>query len=238
MSGDGTNTSPVDEWMEVLDGRPGADPDRVLGRGLAQLADVLDADPEVGGQVEELVRRRAADQVLTEDSWTAIDEGLTVLVGREPALLLAWLAMGDATRLDEVTRLGPPVAAAFLRSLMARYGPELRDAYEVWRRLPNDWRTFFRDVYHDQLLNQPFIRVRILKYNGDVVVFEGSPNSYLTLVRNLILTLQMVATPDGFGPEIIASFDEEARRLIKQIIPQDEAAGSGAAAAPAANPTP
>jgi hypothetical protein len=239
MSDGDTAAAEIDEWMPVLDGRTGPDQDRVLTRGMKLLGQALSADPSLEEAVAELIERRMVDERPGRDTWTDLDEALTVMLGRQPALLFAWLAIGDSTRVDTVLDLGPPAAAAFVRSIMGRFGPELRLGYDVWRRLPDDWRTFFRDVYHDQLLNQPFLRVRLLKYSGEEVLIEGSPNSFLTLTKNLILTLQSVATPDVFTDDSIDSFDEEARRLLKQLIPDQDlnatpatsTSGDGAAAA-------
>lgn len=205
-----------DLWLSLIDNQATPEQkDRLLSSAVNQLAAFVAAQPEATTLVLEVLGRRL-DEGISDRSWESLDASLRACLGSGPSFLLTWLILGEAadqTRLDDVGEHASPETMALIRTSLGAYGDEMREAFVRWQQLPNDWRTFYRDVYTNLLTNLPLIRIRILKYNGEELLVEGSATSILGLATNIVLTLQSVATAGAFVDEGWDEFEESVRRL-------------------------
>lgn len=213
-------------WQDLLEGRLSVgEAEGLVAEGAKELEELLKSDPGAEERLLEIIGTRV-DGEINDVTWDLLDSSLIGYVGINVTQLLEWvfigLALRDPSRMDLVAKAASPRVENLIRSILGRFGVELEEAWTVWRQLPNDWRTFFREVYHDQIRNTPLIKIRIRKYNGEDLNLEGNPSSFLTLARNLVLTLQLVAIPDVFSPDIVDSFVEEVTKLNKLIAPEEE----------------
>jgi hypothetical protein len=206
----------------------------VLEEAAQQLDAFLTAHHEALAFVNDLLARRLGGKP-TDQTFASLDAALASYLGRGPSALIAWLAMSEASadseRAAELARHGSPQVQAFLGSIRATHGPELGQAYAVWRQNPNDWRTFYRDVFVDQITGAPLIRVRLLKYDGEEVLLEGSPNSFLALVHNFVYTLNFLRSGTAFDPGLVQAFAgtvAEFATMVNPPPPVEEATSEGA----------
>lgn len=225
-----------DRWYALIRGNaPPDEAEALLRQAAEELEALVQSQPDAQALTLEVIGKRVKDGV-DDKTWDVLDSTLSAWMGRGPHLLLTWLVLAepaDTSRLEQFEALASPEVGALVRAILSSHGPELREAFAVWRQYPNDWREFFRDVYQDQILGGPFLRVRLVKYNGEEIRIEGLPDSFLTLARNIILTLQLVATPEAFNDELKDSFEEAVTRLQRLMMSDDEALGMSSAAASA-----
>lgn len=221
-------------WIDFMRGESEETLDSLLTETLAELDHRLETVPEGPQQVLDALDRRLAARAKADESWALLDQTLAVYLGAGAATMLTWLILedpGDEPRMPEVEKRGSPATVGFIRNVLGLFGAELRDAFDVYQQLPNDWRVFFRDVYQDPINNTDFIRIRLQKYSGETVILEGGPDSFLTLARNLLLTLQPIAAPDAFAEEAFSRFAETLSEFWRLVLPEE-----GGAAAEAADP--
>ncbi len=110
-----------------------------------------------------------------------------------------------------------PEARSFIRAILGTYGYELAEAYQRWNEPSNSWRTFYRDIYYDQINNTVLVRVRIQKFNDDEFVIEGSPSSILELCAAFLRTVHMVAVPGEMSRSSVERFLEGAVGVAKRL---------------------
>jgi hypothetical protein len=186
--------------------------------GLADLTKTLAGDPNE----EQVILDAIARTVTNGPESNTLDEGadrLRSLVGPNATVLIVWVFSVDTDdRLAWVEEHGDPSAVRFLRRLGGLYGPELRRSYGVWNELPDSWSNIFREVFFDLVTQQHRIRVRIRKYSGEEVVFEGPPDSILDLTNHMLTTLNYLPSGDVFARESLAeSFTGLATELIEKL---------------------
>ena len=118
-----------------------------------------------------------------------------------------------------------PLAAAFIRNLLARYALQLESAlYLSSEGNADDWRTILRNVYQAPPDGPYTVRFRILKYNGDVAAVESSPDGILAFVRTMLSALNDIGDSKAFEGDT-SSFIEEAERLIEILRPTPSESG-------------
>ncbi len=213
--------SAIDPWISLLTGQlPDEEQVRLLSEGVAELEAFLESRPEATEDVLEILARRL-DGKIDHQTWATVDAALSSYLGRELAYLIAWVAQPEEQmeRLRELSGYAAPEAMAFLGTVLGLYGPELERAYLCWNEIPDDWRVLYRDVYYDMLNQRPHIRLRIQKYNGETVTFEGHSDSILALASSLILTLRLAGIPDAFSQGRLLQFGEEVRELFRLVFP-------------------
>jgi hypothetical protein len=213
----------VAEWEDLAEGRLyGADADPMVKEALDELEQHASADPSLEGHVLEILGRQVSGGV-DERTWASINKVLATLFGPKPAALFSWLAFGDAagdpSSLDAVQAAAGPAAGSVIRLVMAAFGPDMGRAYAISKQSPHDWRIFSREVYQDRITGQPFLRVRIEKWNGEMVMLEGNGNSFLGLAKNFLILLQLIGAPDAVDPSAIQSLFSEVERLRTVLVP-------------------
>jgi hypothetical protein len=176
---------------------------------------VLRERPEAPEAVRDMLTRRLVD--IDAETWSAVLTSLTNYLGMDPAYLMTWVVQDVDNRIGELERLAPPEVSSFVRTLLAWHQPELQSAYAHWRENPNDWRTMFREVFLDHVTGRFLIKVRVVKYNGEEVVFEGPPDSFLNMTRNLLITLRGVGSPEVFTPGYVGQFVQEASGFFELL---------------------
>lgn len=229
------------EWQDLAEGRvSAADAEPLVKEALDELERQATADPSLEAHALEIIGRQVAIGV-DERTWGSMDKSLATLFGLKPAALFSWLAFGDAaadpSSLDAVEASAGPAASSLIRLVMAAFGPDMGRAYAISKQSPHDWRIFSREVYQDRITNQPFLRVRIEKWNGEMVMLEGNGNSFLGLAKNFLILLQLIGAPDAIDPSAIQSLFSEVERLRSLLVPPPPSpSGDGAEASAGATP--
>lgn len=210
-----------DRWLSLLTEQlPAEERADLLSLGAADLQEFLESRPEAVEDVLEILARRL-DGEIDSQTWVLVDTALSSYLGRDLAYLMAWALQPDEQmeRLHELEQVASPEVMAFLGTILGFYGPELERAFLCWNEIPDDWRVLYRDVYYDQLNQRPHIRLRIHKYNGEIVTIEGHGDSILALASSLVLTLRLAAIPDAFSQGRLLQFGEEVRQLFHLLFP-------------------
>ena len=215
----------TDAWWSLLTGQLSDEDARsLLSQGAEEMHALLQARPRAMEDVLEILGRRLSDGIGAE-TWQVLDKSLSHYLGRDLAYFFVWTVQPDqASRLEELQKYASPEVMAFFRTVLGRYGAELESALLCWNEFPNDWRTLHREVFYDQINQQPYIRLRIEKYSGEVALIEGNADSILGLTSGLILTLRLVGLREAFSQERIEQFLEEVGEFYALLFPEEMAA--------------
>lgn len=205
------------------------DSDReLLDAGGVAIRRYLAAAPDALERLDVVLARRLDDQI-DPDTWGVVFASLETLVGVDGATVVAWAATAEPSPIEDIASVVEPDVATFVRTITAAYGAELRQAYELSRELPNNWRYVNREVYFDLVRNKPYIRFEVETYSNKKMLLEGPPDSMLGLARNLLVTLKLVGSRDAFDDDVTAGFIETANDLLSMLSSDASVpAGSGA----------
>ncbi|MBZ4659289.1 MAG: hypothetical protein JG766_1212 [Desulfacinum sp.] len=200
----------MSQWLKLLtDDLTDEETRDLLSRASTDLQKFLEAHPEAEFRILEILDRRLSGS-LNNESWDEFSQLMGTYLGRDLTHFLSWLALGEQDkRLAMVEQVASEEVLSFLRLLLAYHGPELEEAFVLWKQHPNDWRTFVRHVHYDQIAQQYHVKVEIEKYGGEKVVLEGPPDSLLGLAHALLVTVRMVGSPEHFNPKATKVFLEE-----------------------------
>lgn len=211
-----------DEWINLLSGTVGVDGAGPLVRAAAgQLQDRIDADPHIEERIDAILDRRLAGPA-NGLTLATVQSALSTYLGDDISFLLVWLSEPNTTieRVADFDAIAPTGAANLVRTLLARYWQELRDAHEYAGQSPDEWRSLTQEAFLDQLTAKYTVRVRIEKYSGEAIVLEASPNSALALIKFLTRALATISTPGIFDPanldEFLGEVDDFRSRLAAE----------------------
>jgi hypothetical protein len=152
-------------------------------------------------------------------TWGQLYESFTAYLGvghdknseEPPDLILRWARAEPDERQDlEDALVGRPRAAAFIRRVVAIYGPEIRDAFAIWREDPHTWRGIRPRILRDLRTGTPVIEIVVTKMNGEELYLIGTSSGVLDLVRSLLQILQLIPSPRKFDSQSVADFLREA----------------------------
>lgn len=191
----------------------------------------LKSHPDAERQVREIIDKRLGK--IDSNTWNSVFTSLDSYWGKESTDILynvANVVPSDLeSRLQEIGKAASVEVVNFLRKIISLYGPDLEAAFLASSQLPNNWKTFYRDVYYDYVNKRSHLRVRLAKYNGEEPIIEGNADSMLELTILLMQTFRFLPVPDYIGKEISDRFIQEANELIKFLRPPTpEASDKGA----------
>ncbi len=183
------------------------------------LVTFLKSHPDANHQVQKIL-----DKYLTKidaTTWNSMGLSLDNYWSQENTDILFDVAQAanQESRLQEIKDLVTPETMDFLRQIISLYGPELGNAYLAANQLPNNWKTFYRDVYYDYINKRYHIRIRLAKYNGEEPLIEGNIDSILELTTFMIQTLLFLPNPDGITQSLIDQFIQKSNELNKFLQP-------------------
>jgi hypothetical protein len=178
---------------------------------------VADRDGDCRGLLDAI--GAVADQPVTDQLWEDVNRGFELALGANPARLVNWLVL-DATfapRLALVRPLLEAAAAAFLTDLLVRHGDRLeRASYLFVTRSEHDWRLINREISVDRSTGRVTVRLKISKYNGELIVIEGRPDSILTLADAVLTAVNAVADRGAFVQDL-TPFMETVEQTISML---------------------
>jgi hypothetical protein len=217
------NATVVDDWFRLSTGQMSdEDTARLVARAAKGLHTFLETHPEATSHVLDILRRRLGSEI-NAVTWQVLETSLVNYIGWDSAYLASWIVRPDHDeRLQVLEKQASTEVIAFFRAILGLYGPELERAFVVWNELPDNWCNIHRDVYYDQLLESHHLKVRIDKYNGEAMVIEGPPDSFLALVSYLIFTVRLVGIPHAFSQARIELFLRETDQLIRVLQQEKE----------------
>jgi hypothetical protein len=82
-------------------------------------------------------------------------------------------------------------------SLSVKHGSRIRAAFDWYRSDEDDWKSFARQVYYDQIGDAWILEARITKHNGEVTTIRSNASSMISLADFLIRTVNII--PEGSG---------------------------------------
>lgn len=180
----------------------------------AALDAFLKSHPDAENQVREIIDKRLA--TIDANTWNSIFSSLDNYWGKVSTDILYNIAQSDqASRLQDLEGSVTPEVMNLLRKIISLYGPELANAFLASNQLPNNWKTFYRDVYYDYVNRRSHLRVRLAKYNGEEPFVEGNADSILELTILIMQTIRFLPVPDFISKSMSDRFIQEANELIK-----------------------
>ena len=187
-----------------------------LSSGATALESFLKSHPDAERQVREILDKRLGN--IDSNSWNSVFTSLDSYWGKESTDVLynvASVAQSDLeNRFQEIGQSAPVEVINFLRKIISLYSPEFEAAFLASSQLPNNWKTFYRDVFYDHVNKRTHLRVRFAKYNGEEPFIEGNADSMLELTILMMQTIGYLPGPDSVGKEISGQFIQEANKLI------------------------
>lgn len=220
------DTGEINSWVKLLTGEITDENEKqsLLGQGVEALDTFLKTDPQAEQRVVEILGRRLSGD-FNADTFEVMHSSLRQYFGEDLAYMLYWVVAvedPEQNRMPEVEKLASSEVMAFLRTVVGIYGPDLTNAYTLWNKLPNNWRTVQREVFYDLLNERPHLIVRIKKYSGEQTVIEGPPDSILDLASYLVYTARLCGTREAFSQESIERFVEMTQELAKLLSVEEE----------------
>lgn len=209
------------EWSDLMT-RPATpeELDSLLTQATGELASLLGNDPNVPQATLDLLGRRLSGIPVDSDTWGPLQDGLTNLLGPNPASLLSWVAQDPNNRLSLVEQHATSdKATTLVRRSMALYGPEFNAAVATWAQLPNDWQNISWKVDLDLTTQRPHMTIKLRQYSGVETVYEGDANSFLVLVTYLLRGLLGVGTGEAFDPQAVDQFVTEVSAIQQMLQP-------------------
>lgn len=204
---------PTDEqWIGAMSASA-EDQNKTLKEGAAEFHRLLEAGRIAFDLIDEILSVRL--QNIDEETWSTVQECLRNYLGVDGEYLVGWLMQFPNT-VEDLEEFAPPDVASFLRQVLALHGPELANAFARWKEFPDNWRGMNREVFLDQITGLYRIQLRIAKFNGDTVMFEGPPDSFLKMARNILITLQGLA-PDYYNEAVLGEFVKDAGAFLESI---------------------
>jgi hypothetical protein len=195
----------IADWVAMLSGQlePTVE-DQLLKETAAEAEASLEDHPNATQRTLEILGKRFGEK---EDGsrWDDVRESVAILVGPATPYLLTWLAVADTDeRFQRLAQHAPVQVTTFARVVVGMYGREIRDAAAAYKEFPDDWQLVWRNVYYDHANEAWVLKARLLKYNGDILLIEGSPDSFANLGRYLLEMLTMIDTPAAFRPDALS----------------------------------
>jgi hypothetical protein len=221
-----SETNDMGQWGDLLSGKLTEEEiEPLVSKAVADLHTFLESEPQAEQRVLDILGRRLGGQI-TSESWDDMSNSLAQYLGPETTGLLWWVVEVEdpnANRLQEVEKYNASLEVmAFLRTIVGTFGLEMSKAFDSWNRFTDEWSGIHREVYYDQINKRYHFRVRIEKYNGEMMTIEGDGISMLTLTSHLIRTVKMVGTRDAFDDASITQFFEQASELVKLLTEEEE----------------
>lgn len=217
--------SDLDErWSQLLDGAlDDAGRQELLAVAAAELNRVVaERDGDCRGLLDAI--GAVADQPVTDQLWEEANRGFELALGVNPARLINWLVLdsGVASRLAALRPLLEPSAATFLTDLLVRHGDRLeRASYLYVTRSEHDWRLINREISVDRATGRVSVRLKISKYNGELVIIEGRPDSILTLADAVLTAVNAVGDRGAFLQDL-GPFMDTVEQTLSMLSAQPE----------------
>lgn len=221
-----------DEWINLLNGTVGADRAGPLVEAAAQqLQERIDADPQIEERVVAILDRRFAGAA-NSLTLATVQNALATYLGDDISFLLVWLSEPNSMieRVADFNANAPAPAGNLVRTVLARYWQEFRDAQEYAGQSPDEWRSLSQEAFLDQLTAKYTVRVRIEKYSGESIVLEASPNSALALIKFVTRALATISTPGIFDPANLEEYLDEVDDFRSRLAAETDADDASEAA--------
>jgi hypothetical protein len=195
------------------------------------LLQFLQASPAATAYVDRIIREHLGGGVDLE-TWGHVLNGLTTYAGENVAnfVLVLLLRSDDAEFLALVEKHVGEEVWSYLRSLMALYSDDLREAYAVFGENPQGWRIVNRRVYYDHLTETWHTAFEIVRFDGKQIYLDESPTSAIVLCQAILDALNTVPAdlaPQAADPravvDLIGLFNTFAARFAPESPEEGEA---------------
>lgn len=202
------------DWLSILDS-PETDPRPAISETAAKIDAILQTRPQADQEIMALLGKRLGGRI-SETTGRDIKNALTNYLCEDAFYLILWAIQAD-DRLPTVEEAAPARVAAFIRAIAGLYGSELKLADYRLDQLPNDWCSINREIYVDLINDRTLVKVRIDKFSGEQIIFEGQPYSILELTANMLRTCRLVGRADAFSHRTIEMATQEIDEFLKLI---------------------
>ena len=177
-----------------------------LAAAIGAVVEFVEADPE-GMRFVEAVLESQLRPPIGAETYGLLLESLGWSLGAslaEQILTVLVRLVNDADELSRAAAGMPDSVLAQLRSTCALYGVALREASTLAWQDPNDWRVIRRNTTYNPELNRWRIELEIVKYGGDVIVFQQEPGSLVSMAYAILDTLTNI--PDDQTPDLVDDY--------------------------------
>jgi hypothetical protein len=188
---------------------------RYVYDGCMELGRRLAAEPELAGQIEEVIR-----EGISRTPMEALDleSGLAILTGPE----IAQSVMGclrfleTHEEVEDLRRVGfDDAVLKFLRYLVARYAPALK-AIRRRNNHPLGWHKFGHAIMKMEN-GTTHIHVKLLRNDDTVILIEDDTESMLRLVNFLMKAIDGADDYANLNEATVKEFTQRYHHLIEQV---------------------
>jgi hypothetical protein len=214
-----------DEWIGLLTGTSDADEAGPLVKTAGKELDrLIELDPQLEARLVAILDRTLG-RPIDNESLVTTQNALATYLGDNIAFLIVWLSAPSPTldRLNDFQARASERASTLVRSVLARYWQELRDAQDFAGQSADEWKSLSQEAFLDQITEKYTVRIRIAKYSGEKVVLEASPNSALGLVKFVTRALGAIATAGLFDPTNLEEYFADVDHLRSRLTAEGDA---------------
>lgn len=200
----------MEKWRNV---RLPKDFIRYVQKGCLELGQLLDQEPDLLQQIEEVIREQISHTPLEA---LEIEYGLAILTGPE----IAKAVMGCLRFLESHEEVLELEAAGieqrvirFFRYLVARYGPVLK-AIRRRNNHPLGWHKFGHSI--NRMENgQKHLAVKLVRNDDEVLMLEDDTESMMRLINLMLKSVERVDEYQSVDGETIAEFVSIYERIME-----------------------
>lgn len=186
-----------------------------IRQGFAALQSALDQDPGLPEELEALFRDHLRKGPTTNTIYALYAAVALYVADGGVDGLFAVLTRSDDSRYADAARSQATAQAwACLRRLLALYGSEMREAYALSGENLGAWRELNRRVNYDAVSGKWSVSLEIVKYSGERLTLEETPNSALSLVIGIMDTLG--SAPAQMAPDLVPV--DSVEKLLRQCV--------------------
>ncbi len=175
-----------------------------IAQGNLALQQALDQDSNLMTELETVIREHTR-RGITPTTLQAIGQGLEFYLEAQSIqyLLTLLIRSDDATYIEQVKAQTAPQTWNWLRRLLALYGGDMREVNRISGVNEDSWRVINRRAFYDAVTGRWGVTLEIVKYNGQSLFLDETPDSALLLANGILDTLTSV--PAEVAPDVFAT---------------------------------
>ncbi len=195
-----------------------------IRQGEQLLQTFLQADSFHRASIDRTLRQHLSAGVGVE-TWERVLSALNLYLGEELAtfILVSLMRSNDADFVQLLRQTVGPDTWSYLSGLIALYADDLREAYAIFGENPQGWRTINRRVFYDYLTDSWHTTFEIIRFNGERVTLDETPQSAIVLCQAILDALNAVPpelAPKVADPEAVENLLNLFYAFIERYAPQ------------------
>lgn len=195
--------APVPEGsLPAPEPEPVLDDAQLVSSAARALQELFAREPSARQEFGQILREHLQPP-LTADSAQTLFTSMSILAGEETANLLLGVlkrSFDDKAFLAQLEGALDDKSRSWMRVILARYGPRLKEAWIIGGESPEAWRSVNRAVSYD-LVSGWQITFELIKYSGERLKVQDTPSNFLFMVSAILDTLSLI--PEDQAPNLL-----------------------------------